>query len=83
MTTAQALDQNAIDDAVAALRCALAAARAHAAGTDLADQVGRLAEAKLVISAAGRQVLIELFAPSTEGDTLRLFALEAHQEVMQ
>lgn len=83
MNTPVELDQVAVSHAVDALRSALAAARAHAAGTDLAGEIAGLAEARLVVSAEGERVLVELFALNSEGEVMRVFALDCEQEVMQ
>lgn len=82
-TTTDELDTLLTDAAITALQAALASGRAHAAGTKLADAIENLTECKLLVSAARKQVTVELFAPSEDGGTLRLFAFTAEQAVLQ
>lgn len=82
--TLDSLDMHLTNAAVVALKSALTAARAHAAGSELANAIDRLDECRLVVTAVRAQVTIELFAPAEgeDGGTLRFFAITAEEEAL-
>lgn len=84
--TLDELDLDLTNTAVAALKSALTAARAHAhvEGRKQAEAIGRLTECTLVVTANRAQVTVELFAPAEaeDGGTVRFFSVTCDEEAL-
>jgi hypothetical protein len=61
------------------LQTALLAARARVAGTDLADQITNLTEARLEISARGSEITVQAWAPDRSGNAVLLIGFTADE----
>ena len=80
-TTLDELDAELAKNCALLLKMALTAAQAHAANaqnSQLADSIGRLAEARLIVHARGHDLAIELLTPAEDGGTVQLFRLAAN-----
>ncbi len=80
--TIDALDAELANTCAQLLKMTLTAAQAHAAydqKPQLADSIGRLNEARLIVHALGHDLEIELLAPAADGSgTVSFFKLQAN-----
>ena len=82
MTPSDALDRELADACLGALRTALATAQTRTAGRPIAAEIGRLTQARLVVTGDGNRVLVELLTPTESGETT-IYSLELLQETFQ